>query len=168
MKKIFLSLIAFVFCLSGFKAVAQEPISFTEDEGLDFKSELLDLIGAKKVIVSAGNYEIKFDEQNPNGYVVFNLQEYDGPASGLTSARIGIRIAVRKRKCGENQFYSHCLCGIGFRCGTTTVQPAGYDDFEMKTGNVHVASTEISIDPEKKTVTFKFTNPVEWNRLNDN
>lgn len=168
MKKVILGIFVLVFCLSSFKGMAQEAIPFTEEEGLNFKSELLELIGAKKVVVSTGNYEIKFDEQNPNGYVIFNLEEYDGPSAGITSAKIGIRIAVRERKCGENQFYSHCLCGVGFRCGTTTVQPAGYDDFDMRTNNPHIASTEISINPENKTVIFRFTNPVEWSKLNDN
>lgn len=169
MKKLFLGLIAVVLCLSSFKGMAQDAIRFTEDEDMVFQESLNKMLGTTNVVVAAGNYEIKFDESNPNGYVVFKLTNYEGPEIGVGPVLdIRIRIAVRKRKCGGNEFYSSCLCGIGFRCGTVTepVYTSGDDIGDNDMARRYV-STNISINPSEKTVTFKFANRVNWEELNN-
>jgi hypothetical protein len=164
-------IIVLAICLIGSAYVfSQERISFKEEEGLVFKPALLKLLGAEKISISAGAYEINFNKENPNGIIVFNLKDYDGPKEGIQSSEaIGIRIAVRYRVCGTTK--AHCVCGIGFRCGTTSLSEDGgdgvddMDDFLMEKGDPRVAAILIDVNPEAKTVTFRFRDALNWELL---
>ncbi len=121
-------------------------IPFNEPDDFQVSDELKKAMAFNSMHVVPGDYEIRFDEKNPFGFTVLDL-EFTFPAAGETGQREHrIRIGRRDRNCNG---------GIGFRCGLTN-----------EPGDPEARTYRVSLNADNLTqLRIVFLEPVDWEAL---
>lgn len=168
-----------------------EIIRFLEDEDFEFSKILCARLGLSKLVVKAGIYEIK-TSKNDFGTVVLKIKSYKeletngskdqilkNPAEVVETSDIGIRIAKKKKfTCGGEPVTTPCLCGIGFRCGTTNYEEEIESENILNSEkasvyainnlvNERVKRARMVFNKNSSTLKISFTESVNWQSLNN-
>lgn len=168
-----------------------EIIRFTEEEDFDISKEIAARFGLSELTIKRGLYEIR-TSKNEYGTVVLQIKSYKElkrdelkkevlNKTGFDSegSDIGIRIAKRKKlTCGGEPVSTPCICGIGFRCGTTNY----IDELELnekiysENGSSinakffpadRIKRANFSINKDNLTLKISFIERVNWRQLNN-
>lgn len=168
-----------------------EIIRFSEEEDFEFSKKLCYRLGLSKLVIKGGIYEIT-TSKNDYGTVVLKVKSYkelettgsnnesrNNADEGGETGDIGIRIAKkRKFTCGGEPVSTPCLCGIGFRCGTTNYEEEIEPDNILNSEKASTNTFKSFIDERvkrasmvfnKKSLTLKisFIETVNWQSLNN-